>query len=167
MNTLGLNRPVYSFGLAVPGVFFFTPEQYTGILVAFLSKVEELAASLGLPVMWPGVHADTPSADMWLEPSYFPNEHRDLIWDYDSRLLVFGFFQVSVYYRPGVSEGQDNLVEASRVTDQVIAHFPKGLNVDIVRVNKKPWQSSAIDLPGKSFIPVTISYRAIIKVTGY
>ena len=139
----------------------------TDILTAFLARLSALALTPSLPVMWPGIPKSAPSSGTWLEARYFPNEGGDLTWGNDAQMDTIGFFQVSVYYRPGTSTGQNSQVDASEVADLVIAHFPKGLPIGPVRVRKSAWQSPAIDLEGKSFLPVTIPYRSIIAVPGY
>lgn len=137
------------------------------ILEAFATRLKALVLSPVLPIAWPGIPKTPPSTGMWLEARFFPNEPMDLTWGYESQQDTIGFFQVVVYFRPGVNTGQSSQVDASGVADEVIAHFPKGLVVDMVRVRKVSWQSPAIDLEGKSFIPVTIPYRGIIAITGY
>lgn len=129
----------------------------TSILNDFLGKVSTLATSLSLPVAWPGLPFKPPSSGEWLEVKHFPNEGLDIGWNGVTHPV--GFFQVSVYFRPGTNTGQNSLMGASTIADQVIAAFPRGLAVDETTVRKQPWQSPAIDLKDKSFIPVTIPYR--------
>ena len=134
----------------------------TAILTALVTRLSTLVLSPVLPVMWPGIPHKPPSSGMWLEARYFPNEPGDLTWDNDGMQDTIGFFQVSVYYRPG----QDSLIAASEVADLIVEYFPKGLPLGRVRVRKGAWQSPAIDLQGKSFIPITIPYRGILATSG-
>lgn len=129
----------------------------TSILSAFLEQVSTLATSLSLPVAWPGLPKVPPSSGMWLEVKHFPNEPIDIGWKPVSHPV--GFFQVSVCFRPGTNTGQNSLIAASTVADQVISAFPAETEIDETTVRKQPWQSPAIDLKDKSFIPVTIPYR--------
>ena len=136
----------------------------TDILSDFMERLDALVLSPVLPVIWAGMKETPPSTGMWLEVRYFPNEPKDLTVDNDSQQDTLGFFQVAVFYRP--TKGQNLQIAASEVADLIIAHFPKGFEMNEVRVRKGPWQSPAVDLEGMSFIPVTIPYRGIIGVTG-
>jgi hypothetical protein len=128
----------------------------TSVLSAFLTRLDTLAFSPEIPIAWPGVVYDPPSTGMWLEASLFPNEPRELSWDSDSCHDTRGFCQVSVFYRKGGGQ-----VDASTTADAIIAHFPKGLALGPVRVQKRPWQSPAVPLDDRIFIPVTIRYQGI------
>lgn len=139
----------------------------TDILKAFLARLDVLGITLDLPIAWPGLPKEPPSTGMWLETRFFPNEPGDLTWDNTAQTDAIGFFQIMVCYRPGTNTGQTSQIAASEVADQIIAYFPKGLPLYVVRVRKTPWQSPAIDMEGKSFIPITISYRGIVSVPGY
>lgn len=139
----------------------------TDTLTAFTTRLDALVLSPPLPVAWPGIPFEPPATGMWLEARHFPGEPVDLIWDNDTQQNSMGFFQVSVFWRPGTNTGQNSQLAASEIADLVIAHFPKGLNIDAMKVRKGPWQSTAVNLPGKSFIPVTIPYRGLEAVPGY
>lgn len=108
------------------------------------------------PILWPGIQSDPPDEGMWLEPGYFPNEPIDFAWDNDACVETRGFFQILVYYRPGIGQ-----MEPSRIADALIEHFPKGLELNSVRVRKRPWQSPSVTEKGKSFIPVTVAYHGL------
>jgi hypothetical protein len=130
----------------------------TEILDACLDRLEEFDHSPPLPIAWPGIEIDPPEDGMWLDALNFPNQPRDLAWDNDSCHDTFGFFQVRVYYRPSVGQ-----VVPSTVADLLIDHFPKGLVLGPVRVRQRPWQSPAVTLPDKLYIPVTIRWRGITQ----
>lgn len=134
----------------------------TDILEAFAIRLKALTLSPELPVAWPGLPKKPPSAGMWLETRFFPNEPGDLTWGDTAQTEITGFFQIFVYYRPGVNTGQNSLVDVLGVVDEILVHFPKGLPIDDANVRKGPWQGPAVDLEGKSFVPVTIPYRGII-----
>ena len=135
----------------------------TDILTAFATQLDTLALTPDLPVIWPGIQGEPPSSGMWLEARFFPNEPDDLTWGNNSQQDTLGFFQVSVFYRPG----QHSQIAASEIADTIIDLFPKGFTVDACRVRKTPWQASAVDLSDKSFIPITIPYRGIVSISGY
>lgn len=130
----------------------------TEILSACLAKLAAFDSSPAIPVAWPGIEFDSPSEGTWLEARLFPNEPRDLAWGDDSCHDMFGFFQINVYYRPGVGQ-----VSPSQIADDLIAFFPKGLVLGPVRVRKRAWQSPAVTDEDKLFIPVTIPWRGITE----
>jgi hypothetical protein len=131
----------------------------TAILEAFLEKLEELGVSPALPAAWPGINFVPPDSGMWLEVLFFPNETENVAWGAESPVNAKGFFQVSVFYRPGIGQ-----VQPSAIADLIIAHYPKGLKfIGDVGVIKKPWQSPAVTDSDKLFIPVSIPYAGLIK----
>jgi hypothetical protein len=135
----------------------------TTILKAMLANLDAIVLSPVLPIAQPGIPEDPPAIGMWLEARFFPNEVRDLVWNNHARVLVKGYLQVAVGWRPS----EDSLMAASRVADTIIAGFEKGLEVGPARVKKTPWTSSAIDLPDKSLLPIIIPYMGIVSVAGY
>lgn len=136
----------------------------TAILGSFLNRLDSFSE---LPIAWPGMPKTPPSTGMWLEALFFPNEGRDLAWDNDSQQDTLGFFQLSVYYRPGKGANQVSQIAAMEIADAIIYYFPKGFPVGDVKVRKEPWQGPAVNLKGKSFIPITIPYRGIVSTGGY
>lgn len=130
----------------------------TVILEAFIERLEDLVLSPVLPIAWPGIKLNPPATGMWLEALYFPSETENVTWGADGCYNAKGFFQVSVFYRPGVGQ-----IKPSAVADLIIAHFPKGSSIAGVGVNKKPWQSPAVTLSDKLYIPVTIPFSGLIK----
>lgn len=136
----------------------------TNILTAFLDRLSALVLSPVLPVIYPGIPDSPPSSGMWIEASYFPQQPEDLVWDNDSQLRITGHFLVAVYFRPGTGPSQSSLVSASRVADEVIAHFRKGQPLGPVRVLKSAWQNPAVNKKGKSSVPVVVPYMGIVQV---
>lgn len=135
----------------------------TGIMTAFMAKLDIFGA---LPIAWPGRHTSPPSTGMWLEVKFFPNEPQNLSWDNDSQQLLKGYFQIGVFYRPGINIGQVSSVTASELADSLINHFPKGLRLlRNIRIFKTAWQRSAFDMEGKSVIPITIPYLGISEIS--
>jgi hypothetical protein len=136
----------------------------TDIVDDLLARLNTLSLSPPLPIAWPGVKMTPPSAGMWLEARFLPGEPVDLVWDDDAQKITTGSLLVSVYYRPGTLTGQHSQIAASEVADAVIDLFPKGLGVGAVRISKAPWQGPAVDLDNKSYLPVVVPYRGIIRV---
>lgn len=130
----------------------------TEIFNACLARLATFDYSPSLPILWPGIDGDPPSTGIWLDVKLFPNEPRDLAWDNDSCHETFGFFQIRVYYRPGVGQ-----IEPSEIADSLIDYFPKGFELGPVRVRKRGWQSPAVDDDDKLYIPVTIQWRGITE----
>lgn len=135
----------------------------TTILKAMLANLGSIVLTPALPIAWPGIPMEPPSSGMWLEARFFPNETRDLVWNNHARVQVKGYLQVSVYWRS--TEG--SLLAASRVADEIVDGFPKGLEVGPARIKKTPWTSSALYLEDKNLIPVIIPYMGIVPVSGY
>lgn len=129
----------------------------TEILKACLDRLIAFDASPPIPIAHPGVSFDPPSDSLWFAASSFPNEPGRLSWDDGSFYNTFGFFQVLVYDNAGIGQ-----IRASDLADQLIAHFPESLNLGPVCVRKRPWQSPAVTLPDKIYVPVTIPWRGII-----
>lgn len=130
----------------------------TEILEACLAHLAAFDVSPAIFVAWPGIEFDPPDTDIWLEARTFPNEPRDLAWNDDSRHEDRGFFQIRIFYRPGVGQ-----VEPSQLADDLIDYFPKGLILGPVCVKKRGWQSPAVTDEDKLFIPVTISWMGITE----
>jgi hypothetical protein len=128
----------------------------TDILEAAFQRLNAFTYSPQPQVLWPGLQSDPPAAGAWLEPGFFPNEPEDLAWNDDGCVNSEGFFQVLVHYRPG--QGQP---EPVILADAIICHFPKGLALGPVRVNKRGWQSLPVESSDDVFIPVTIPYRGV------
>ena len=125
------------------------------ILEAFLTHLGTM--SNGVPIAWPGVNFTPPDSGLWLQASHFPNESENIAWGNDSKNRVLGFCQVSAYTRPG-----SGIIALSGLAEDIIAHFPKGLELAGVRVRKRPHQSPPITEDSEIFIPVTIHYLGII-----
>lgn len=133
----------------------------TVILAAFFSRLETFTYSPTPAIAWPNIKFDPPSDGLWLEVDYFPIEGLDIAWGNDACQLSRGFFQIGVGFRSDAG-----ILAASALSDAIIEHFPKGLLIGSVEVNKKPWTRSAITDrhdSSQSFIPVTISYRGLTK----
>lgn len=130
----------------------------TAILTACIQRLDELGISPALPIAWPGVNFNPPDEGMWLEAKLFPNEPTDPVWNADGCYNARGFFQVLVFYRPGVGQ-----VQPSEIADLIIAHFPKASYLGPVRVLKTPWQSPSVTDGDKLFIPITIPYSGLVS----
>ena len=127
----------------------------TEIMLAAFDRLKAFDFDPQPEIIWPGHKTEPPDAGIWLEPGFFPNEPDDIAWD-DGCMDTRGFFQVLIYYRPG--HGQ---VEPSQLADALIAHFPKGLALENVRIRKRAWQAPSIthDDGSKLYILVTIPYK--------
>lgn len=130
----------------------------TVILEAFIERLKELVLSPELAIAWPGIKFVPPATGMWLEASFFPSETENVVWNADGCYNAKGFFQICVFYRPGIGQ-----IKPSAVADLIIDNFPKGSFIGNVGVYKKPWQSPAVTLSDKLYIPVTIPYSGLIK----
>ena len=128
----------------------------TEITQAAFEKLKAFEYEPQPEILWPGKQKTPPESGMWLEPSVFPNEHGDIAWDNDSCVDTRGFFQVLIYFRPG-----QGIIEPSELADALIAFFPKGMTLGIVRIKKRPWQASVVTDSDKLFIPVTIPYMGL------
>lgn len=124
----------------------------------FAGRVSAFAAefSPALPVAFPGVPFEPPSAGQWLEVRWFPNETQNYGWEDDAPSLAQGMGQVSVCYRPG-----GGIVAGLALANLVVAEFPKGTVLQDVRVYRKPWISSVIEQPQMVMHPVTIPWRGL------
>ena len=125
------------------------------ILEAFLTHMDTM--SNGAPIAWPGVNFTPPDSGFWMEARHFPNETENQSWEATSKNAYMGFCQVSVNTRPG-----SGIIALSGLAEDVIDHFPKGLELAGVRVRKRPHQSPPIEEGERIFIPVTIHYLGII-----
>jgi len=139
----------------------------TDIASDLLARLATLTLSPPLPVAWPGVHKTPPSNGMWLESRFIPGEGGDLVWGNATQKNTRGSLLVRVYYRPGTNTGQSSQVAASEIADAVIDLFPKGMGIGAVRINKAAWQGPAVDLEGKSYIPVIVPYLGIVSVAAF
>jgi hypothetical protein len=129
----------------------------TGILRAALEKLETFVYDPQPEVMWPGIQSDPPDEDMWLRPGFFPNNDMNIAWGDDSCVDSRGFFQILVYFRPGLGT-----VEPTTLADALIRFFPKGLQLGPVRVRERAWQKLAVvEDESKLFIPVRIPYLGL------
>jgi hypothetical protein len=124
---------------------------------AFAIKVGTFAAqfSPAMPASYPGIGFDPPSAGMWLECQWFPNETQNYGIGNEGPSLLQGFGQLSVCYRPG-----GGIVPGLAVADLIIAAFGKGTVLyEGIKVYRKPWTSSVIQDPERVMHPVTIPWR--------
>lgn len=121
---------------------------------AFAAHVTALGAELGLPVAYPGVGFEPPSAGAWLELAWFPNETQNYGVADDGPSLLQGFGQVQVCYRPGTG-----ILDGLGLADRVIAWFAKGTELAGVRVYRKPSVSSVLETPQRIAHPVTVWWR--------
>lgn len=119
---------------------------------AFKAVLATFAAAQGIPVAWPGVAFTPPQTGSWLEMAWFPNETMNLAFGAVSQYRGFG--QVSCCCRPGPGDG---VVLA--LADAVIDAFPKGTQLGIARVERKPWASSELSAPDRIAVPVTVRYQ--------
>jgi len=126
----------------------------TDILLSAVTRARTLANSP--PISWPGVNFDPPNAGIWLEMTHFPNQSINLSWDSDSANEFFGFIQILVLDRPG-----KGIVNITAQAELIIDHFPKGLLMGGVRVQKRPYIAPAVKDGNRLFIPITIPYRGI------
>ncbi len=129
----------------------------TQILRAALERLEDFTYAPQPVVLWPGISGDPPDDGMWLLPGFFPNEPENISWDDDSCVDTRGYFQILVYFRPGMGVEQPIIL-----ADALIVHYPKGLALGTVRVHRRAWQKLAItEDASKLYIPITISYLGL------
>ncbi len=129
----------------------------TEITQAAFEKLKTFEYEPQPAILWPGKQETPPESGMWLQPSVFPNENGDIAWDNDSCVDTRGWVQVLVYFRPG-----QGIIEPSQLADALIAFFPKGMTLGVVRVRKRPWQAPYVkEDSSKLFIPVTIPYMGL------
>lgn len=124
---------------------------------AFAVKLEQLATEFSprLPVAYPGINFESPSAGPWLELSWYPNETQNYGLANSGPSLLQGFGQVSVCYRPG-----GGIMAGSVLADLVADHFGKGTILSgTVRVDRKPWTASIIEDASRVAHPVTVPWR--------
>lgn len=121
---------------------------------AFATLVGAFAAAQGVLCSYPGVGFTPPSAGVWLELQWFPNETQNYGTADDAPSLLQGFAQLSACYRPGAG-----LTPGNQMADKIIAAFGKGATFAGVRVYRKPWVNSVIADPERVMHPVTIPWR--------
>ncbi len=108
-------------------------------------------------VLYPGLQTEPPNSGMWLEPNMVPNENTDLVWDNNGCIVTQGLVQILVNFRPG-----QGVIEPTQLADSLINWFPKGLQLDNVRVQKTPWQTPVVVADAsRLFIPVLIPYYGL------
>ncbi|KQW79715.1 phage tail terminator-like protein [Brevundimonas sp. Root1279] len=126
------------------------------IATALLAHVANLVTTPApaLLVSYPDVPFTPPASGKYLDVSIFYNRPA---WEglsegrHDQGLL-----QVSVVWPEG-----KGIVKAMEVAAQVMAHFPKGLNLgDGVKVSGQPYASSPILEDASTRVPVTIPWTA-------
>lgn len=129
----------------------------TDILEAALQKLQAFSYSPLPEIMWPGIQETPPEEGMWLEARLFPGDPTDIAWDNDACVDTRGWFQISVYFRPG--QGQ---IEPSELADALIAYFPKGSVLGTVRIKQRPYQKPMIaEDASKCFIDVIVPYMGL------
>jgi hypothetical protein len=129
----------------------------TEIIEAAFEKLETFVYAPQPGILYPGIKSSPPQSGMWLQPMVFPNEPGDIAWDNDACVDTRGFFQILIYFRPG-----QGVIDPSELADALIAFFPKGSDLGVVRVRKRPWQSPVItEDSSKLYIPVTVPYRGL------
>lgn len=121
---------------------------------AFAQLVAAFAAGEGLPCSYPGVDFVPPTAGLWLELQWFPNDTQNYGTSDDGPALLQGFAQLSACDRPG-----RGLAPGAALADRIIAAFGKGTTFARVRVYRMPWVNSVIPDPERIMQPVTIPYR--------
>lgn len=113
-------------------------------------------AALGYPVAYPGYNFTPPDTGAWLEVNFLPNRGIDDGLANNSDVAPQGIFQVMAASRPGA--GLDAVQQAAQA---VIGTFPKGTTVSgLVRIQRHPYQGSAMKEDDRLMIPVTIEYSA-------
>ena len=129
----------------------------TDILEAAFQKLQAFSYSPQPEILWPGIQETPPEEGMWLEANFFPGDPVDIAWDNDACVDTRGWFQITVYFRPG--QGQ---IEPSELADALIAHFPKGTVLGAVRVRQRPYQKALItEDASKLFIDVIVPYMGL------
>ena len=129
------------------------------ILDGFMVKMAAFAGGYSpvLPVAWPNVHFTPPQTGLWAEVRWFPNETVNYGIGNDGPAQLRGFFQVTCCDRAGRGS-----FDAAELADAVIAAFAKGSEFGPVRVERKPWASSALDADDRTVVPVTIRYQGLV-----
>ena len=141
----------------------------TAMITAFNNQVS--AAFQSYPIAWPGVPPAGPLQDPesgggnagqfrepesgeWLEVAYFPAESENIAMGYDAAVVLRGFFQVTAASK---SRG---IISAMALANQISMAFPRGTQIDAVRVSNTPYQMTPIYSDTTRRIPVTIPYTS-------
>lgn len=126
----------------------------TAIMTAVFDHIEN--GGLSVPVFFNNVESATnepPSGDH-IVPYVLPSSTRTIgLNDLDQEI---GLIQVSVY----VEKGKGELV-ASRIVDEVIALFPRNLQLTGLRIDRTPSADIAFFEGAWYITPVTIEYQNV------
>lgn len=128
-------------------------------LDALLARAATLSVgSPALPISMPEVAFDPQTTDgKYLEVSVFPNRPR---WEgVTSGRLDQGLLQVTVVWPKG-----QGVIAANEAAAEVMAHFPKGLQMvsgsTCVKVTQEPWAAAPLIADHELRVPVTIPWTA-------
>lgn len=129
------------------------------IFDALMGRVATLSVgSPPLPIAYPEIGFDPPEDEVgnplpYLDVSDFPNRP---LWEglSDGRVDQ-GWLQITVVWPKG-----RGLVAPKAAADEVIAHFPKGLQLSGVKISAQPWQASPITDASECRVPVSIPWVA-------
>lgn len=107
--------------------------------------------ALGVPVSYPGVIFEPPSAGVWIEARLF-GVPADQPWlDDASGRVVRALLQAGVCARPGAGVGQ-----MSSTVDAVLAMFGRGVTIGPSRVVRPPWAGGIVDRGESVLCPVSV-----------
>ena len=141
----------------------------TAMITAFNNKLS--SAFQSYPIAWPGVPPSgplqepesgggyagqfrEPESGEWLEVAYFPAESENIAIGYDAAVVLRGFFQVTAASKGG------GVISAMALANQIIMAFPRGTQIDAVRVLSTPYQMTPIYSETVRRIAVTIPYTS-------
>lgn len=122
----------------------------------FCFCVQELADSFSpaLPVSYPALSFTPPSAQAWLEVSWFVNKPVNYGVSNEVCQLERGLAQVTVVIPNGVG-----YMQAEQIAEAVIENFQKGTQLSGVSVYRQPWIMSSIADPNWIRVPVSIAWE--------
>lgn len=112
-------------------------------------------ASLGATYefSWPGVLFEPPETGKYIEVSVLKNVTDQYSFTAGGPDHQQGLLQANVIWP--LNQG---IIGANAVADLIIAHFPKGLNLDEVKISGTGYRTSAIPDEHRLIIPVSIPW---------
>ena len=127
----------------------------TQIQEAIFQQAGAYAASVGLPISYPGVNFDQPNTGEWLELLFLPNDYAGSQINTTGVTLPRGIFRINA-----CDSRKIGLKDATVNAEAVKAAFPiRTTIVDQVAVSKVPVLGMPMIEEGVIRIPVTIEYH--------
>ena len=124
------------------------------IETALFERLASVVLDRIYPISWPGVVFDPPADGQYLEVIFMQGQTITRTQDPDGVDHQQGIFQVNVVFPVGVG-----IVKSAAIADSIINHFPKGLNLESVKVSGKAWSGTPIQEDHKLLTPVSIPWH--------